>query len=177
MSVVVVHEPGPSEWAEADAVVCDHSGVPVGIVTADCVPILVASRDGRVVAAIHGGWRGLAAGIVGAGIAALREFTGEQLLAAIGPHVGPCCYEVDEPVLRELGERFGTVLEEATQPSRPGHVWLDLGAIAEAALQRAQVSAIERLPESCTACPGAPFFSVRRDGADTGRMLHWIQSA
>ena len=174
--VAVVHEPEPRELGEADAVVCDHPEVLIGIVTADCVPILVASRDGRAVAAIHGGWRGLAAGVVDAGVAALRELTRGELVAAIGPHVGPCCYEVDEPVLQRLGERFSNVLDDATRPARPGHVWLDLGVIAQAALRHAEVSAIERLPGTCTACPGAPFFSVRRDGADTGRQVHWIQS-
>ncbi|MBW2240846.1 MAG: polyphenol oxidase family protein [Deltaproteobacteria bacterium] len=176
VGVVVVREPGPEALGEADAVVCNHPQVPVGIVTADCVPILVASRDGRVVAAIHGGWRGLAAGVVASGVAALRELTEDELVAAIGPHAGPCCYEVDTPVLDALGERFSAILAAACRPSRPGHMWLDLGQVANAALEQAEVTAIERLPDACTACPGAPFFSVRRDGAETGRLLHWIQA-
>jgi hypothetical protein len=177
VGVAIVREPGAEALGEADAVVCGHPRVPVGIVTADCVPILVASRDGRAVAAIHAGWRGLAAGVVGSGVAALRELTGDELVAAIGPHVGACCYEVDAPVLDALGERFSGFLAAASRPSRPGHCWLDLGKIARAALEQEEVAAIECLPDTCTACPGAPFFSVRRDGAETGRLVHWIRPA
>ncbi|MCP3986106.1 MAG: polyphenol oxidase family protein [bacterium] len=173
--VVIVRRPGPEALGDGDAVVCNHPEVPVGIVTADCVPILIASRNGSAVAAIHGGWRGLAAGVVGAGVATLRGLAGDELVAAIGPHVGSCCYEVDQPVLEALGRRFPTALDAACRPSRPGHVWLDLGRVAQAALQQAEVFAVEFLPETCTACPGAPFFSVRRDGPDTGRLVHWIQ--
>lgn len=175
VGVAIVREPGPEALGEADAVVSTHPQVAVGVVTADCVPILVASRDGRAVAAIHGGWRGLAAGVIASGLAALRASTDDELVAAIGPHVGPCCYEVDAPVLDALGERFSGLLAAASRPSRPGHHWLDLGAITRAALERADVVAIESLPGTCTACPGAPFFSVRRDGAETGRLVHWIR--
>ncbi len=175
VDVVRVHGPSEEPLGWGDAVVCDHPDVPVGIVTADCVPILVAAEHGRAVAAIHGGWRGLAAGVVGAGVAALRQLRGGALVAAVGPHVGPCCYEVDEPVLAALREPFAAELDGATRPSRPGHVWLDLGVIAGAALREAGIGRVEHVTGSCTACPGAPFFSVRRDGPDTGRLVHWIQ--
>ena len=92
---------GSAEPCEADAIVSSDTSCPVGVVTADCVPVLAASADGGAVAAIHAGWRGLAAGVVERGIAALRRAAGAELaLAAVmGPHIGPCCYEVDEPVL------------------------------------------------------------------------------
>src|SRR5262245_7368384 len=81
---------------EADAVVAATAGPPIGVVTADCVPILAASADGRAVAAIHAGWRGLAAGVIGAGIDALRRAAPRAALrAVIGPHIGLCCYEID----------------------------------------------------------------------------------
>jgi len=99
----------------ADAVVSALPGVPVGVVTADCVPILVATDAGTAVAAIHAGWRGLACGVVAAAIEALRAESGGavRLVAAIGPHIGACCYEVDEPVLEALAPTFGGDLAAA----------------------------------------------------------------
>ena len=173
--VLRVEEPGPELLAEADAVLCRVPGLPVGVVTADCIPILAASRSGRVVAAIHAGWRGLAAGVIGQALAALRAAAaGEELVAALGPHVGPCCYEVDEPVLRALDGCFPELRARATRRSRRGHVWLDLGLVARAQLQRAGVANPTPLAEVCTACHPERFFSVRREGPDTGRLVHWI---
>lgn len=173
---VVAHVEGArSVPAEADAIVAE-SAQPVGVVTADCVPILVASEDGRGAVAIHGGWRGLAAGVVEAGVAALRARVGEApLLAAIGPHVGPCCYEVDEPVLAALERNDPELRPLSTRASRPGHVWLDLQVPSRRALARAGVTRIDVEPAECTACGAERFYSVRRDGADTGRLVHWVQ--
>jgi polyphenol oxidase len=161
---------------DADAVIARGSTGPVGVVTADCVPVLAASADGRAVAAIHAGWRGLAAGVIEAGIEALRrEAPGERLRAVIGPFVGPCCYEIDAPVLDAL-RHFGADLDAATTASRPGHHWLDLGALSRSALRRAGVSprelgAIER---GCTSCDAQRFHSYRRDGPRAGRLVHWV---
>ena len=126
---------------EADGVVSAEPGIPVGVVTADCLPILLASRSGRVVSAVHAGWRGLARGIVGAGVDALRaRADGEELAAVIGPHIGVCCYEVDAPVIDALREQFGRHVEGALRPARAGHAYLDLGALAAHALERAGVA-------------------------------------
>lgn len=162
---------------EADAVVSTVPGVPVAVVTADCVPILLASESGRAVCAVHGGWRGLAGGVVEAGAAALAGAApGEPLRAAIGPYIGSCCYEVDSPVLDALRRRFGPALEEAARTSRPGHAWLDLGALAREALMRSGIEAdsVASLPRACTRCHPERFHSYRRDGASSGRMAHWI---
>jgi hypothetical protein len=160
---------------DADAVIACTAAGPVGVVTADCVPVLAASADGRAVAAIHAGWRGLAAGVVEAGIDALRRETAGTVRAVIGPHIAACCYEVDAPVLDAL-RHFDADLDAATIASRPGHRWLDLGALTRSALLRAGVSsaeigAFERL---CTSCDARRFHSYRRDGARTGRLVHWI---
>jgi purine-nucleoside/S-methyl-5'-thioadenosine phosphorylase / adenosine deaminase len=160
---------------DADAVVT-RARDPVGVVTADCVPVLAATADGRAVAAIHAGWRGLAAGVIEAGIAALaREARGAPLRTAIGPHVGPCCYEVDAPVLDAL-RHFDADLDAATTASRPGHWFLDLGALSRAALLRAGVSpdAIGVVERPCTSCDARRFHSYRRDGPRAGRLVHWI---
>jgi YfiH family protein len=166
------------DLGEADAVVCDTPSMSVAVVTADCVPILLADGDARVVAAVHAGWRGLAAGVVESALAALAErgASGQGLAAAVGPHIGACCYEVDEPVLSALEKRFGAAaLAAATRPTRAGHARIDLGALVRADLARAlDVRAIGDFAGACTRCDAARFESYRRDGARAGRMVHWI---
>jgi hypothetical protein len=163
---------------EADAVVSAVAGVPVAVATADCVPVLLAAPGARVVAAVHAGWRGLAAGVVEAALDALARSGAEpaDLAAAVGPHIGPCCYEVDEPVLRALRARFGTGLEASARPGRRGHAWLDLGGLARDALRAAGVRAqrVDVVAAACTRCDAARFHSYRRDGERAGRLLHWI---
>lgn len=157
---------------EADALLAIDPGVAVGVYTADCVPILLAQREARGVAAVHTGWRGSAAEI--AAIAA-RELarrlgceTGE-LLAAIGPHVGPCCYEVDEPVIRAIVE------PEVFSRGRPGHAQLDLGRLSRLQLLRAGLPAHAiTAVGGCTACDSERYLSYRRDGGH-GRMLHFVR--
>jgi YfiH family protein len=160
---------------DADAVVT-RAAQPIGVVTADCIPVLAATADGRAVAAIHAGWRGLAAGVIEAGIDALRrEAPSQPLRAVVGPHIGPCCYEIDAPVLNAL-RHFDADLDAAATHSRPGHHLLDLGALARAALLRAGVSPREigALSSSCTSCDVERFHSYRRDGPRAGRLVHWI---
>jgi YfiH family protein len=182
-AVARVDAPGPDgddpgALGEADAVVAVGPAIAVGVVTADCVPVLVAERSGGRVAAIHAGWRGLAAGVVPAAIAALARdgAPADRLVAAVGPHIGPCCYEVDTPVLDGLRSRFGSRLDACVSGSRPGHARADLGALAREALLAAGIGAgsVTALPRVCTRCDAVRFHSHRRDGADAGRMLHWI---
>jgi YfiH family protein len=162
---------------EADAVVSAVPGLAVGIATADCVPILACTRSGQVVAAIHAGWRGLAAGVVRAGISALRvrAAAGEALVAVIGPHIGPCCYEVDEPVRRALRRRFGDELMPALRATRPGHALLDLSRLVTAELAREGLTPECRgtVADSCTRCNADLFHSYRRDGVRAGRLVHY----
>jgi copper oxidase (laccase) domain-containing protein len=130
------------------------------------------------VAAIHAGWRGLAAGVIGAGVAALRAEAGAhaRLVAVIGPHIGACCYEVDEPVLGALAPVFGGRLAPQLAATRPGHARLDLGGLAREALLAAGVpaDALGALPRACTRCDAERFHSHRRDGAAAGRLHHFI---
>jgi hypothetical protein len=166
---------------EGDAVVSDVSGLPVAVVTADCVPLLVAETDGARVAAIHAGWRGLAAGVVAEGLAALREQGGEptRLRAVIGPCIGSCCYEVDAPVLDALRARFGTGAEAAIRPVRRGHAMLDLVALVRVECLRAGLpaDAVAAIPDGCTRCDAVRFHSYRRDGARAGRLMHFVAAA
>lgn len=171
-------EPPP----EADAVVSIEPGLPVAVVTADCVPVLLATQDGAAVAAVHAGWRGLAAGVIEAGVAALVEAAGaapEQLAAGIGPHIGACCYEVDGPVLDALGARYVDAMTRAVRPVREGHAMLDLGSVVAAALAAAGVPAecVGLDSAACTHCDPERFHSYRRDGPRSGRLVHFIAAS
>ncbi|MBY0401244.1 polyphenol oxidase family protein, partial [Myxococcota bacterium] len=138
--------------------------------------------DGRCVAAIHAGWRGLAAGVIEAGIAAMDRPVAE-LAAAVGPAARDCCYEVDEPVARALAERYARLLSgvlKPGRPGRPGRYQLDLPGLAIRVLGRIGLGS-ERVGGAvclCTICsPGPRFESYRRDGAAAGRLRHFIRPA
>jgi copper oxidase (laccase) domain-containing protein len=130
------------------------------------------------VAAIHAGWRGLAAGVVAAGLDALAVLAGSGVarIAVIGPHIGPCCYEVDAPVLDALESRFADALGAATRPARPGRAMLDLALLVRRELEACGVApeSIDSLSDACTACHPERFHSFRRDGERAGRMQHYI---
>jgi YfiH family protein len=159
--VVVVDEAAPgyaTGVAEADAVATATREVAVGVHVADCLPIAVGGAGG--VAMLHGGWRGLAGGVVAEAVRALRALGARgELEALIGPGAGGCCYETGDEV-RELFRRY-----RASQ----GRL-LDLKAVAGAQLREAGVTSVRDLG-ICTICSErARLFSHRRDGPDTGRQ-------
>jgi hypothetical protein len=167
-----------AELGEADAVWSDAPGAAVGIVTADCVPILLAGDGARVAAAIHAGWRGLADGVIAATLDALGEagVPPASLVAVVGPCIGLCCYEVDEPVLARLRARFGAALDAHVVETRAGHARVDLGGLAQRELATSiPPAAVAALPDACTRCDERRFESYRRDGERAGRLLHWIR--
>jgi YfiH family protein len=155
---VAVHRAQPGlRDGPGDGLWTDAPGVPLLVLAADCLPIVLVRTGGvPAVAAIHAGWRGLLAGIVEAGVAAL----GTGCAAAVGPGIGACCYEVGAEVSAPYAVRFGRAV------LRRGR--LDLRRSAVLALQRAGVDRIEHF-DACTAC-GPTYFSHRRDGPDTGRQ-------
>jgi YfiH family protein len=126
--------------------------------SADCVPIALARVNGDrpAVAVVHAGWRGLLGGVVENAVAALG---GGTIAAAIGPAIGPCCYEVGADVADPFRECFG---DEIVSGGR-----LDLWRATEVALQNAGVAEAERF-DVCTACHPELFFSHRRDGKPRG---------
>jgi polyphenol oxidase len=140
-------------WEEADGHATALAGVPALVFVADCLPIALAGPHG--VAMLHGGWRGLADGIVAEGVAALGGPDG--LRAAIGPGIGPCCYEVGD----EVRARFA--------PDDAGARHLDLTAAARRALAAAGVREVHDAG-LCTSCHPELFFSHRRDAGTTGRQ-------
>lgn len=162
---------GPGERPEADGLVVAMPGRLVGVVTADCAPVLLLHRDRRTAAAVHAGWRGAAAGVVEAGLAALGGAAGVE--AAIGPTVGPCCYEVGPEVRAAFEARTGTVTAAAWSASpRPGTLRLDLRRAVALLLEAAGVTSVATLGP-CTACTPA-LCSYRRDGSGAGRQLGFI---
>lgn len=168
----------PAAEGEADAIVSVLSGRPVGVLTADCVPVLLSTRCGTAVAAAHAGWRGLAAGVVGAAVRELRSVApgGAPIVAVSGPHIGPCCYEIDAPVVDAMRERFGPSVDGALRPARPGRHRLDLDRLVYQDLVDAGLSpeSITSLPDACTHCDAERFHSYRRDGPGAGRLVHFV---
>ena len=161
----------------ADVVLSTTPGFSIGIVTADCIPILVAAADGSAVAAIHAGWRGLALGVIEAGLRAMAVAAkGAGLVAAVGPAGRGCCYEVDDPVRAALAENYSEGLEEALVPGRPDHFQLDLPRLATWILIRNGVDChqIGVQHRVCTICDPDRFESYRRDGVVAGRLRHFI---
>ncbi len=144
--------------AEGDGLCTEEAEVPLLALGADCLPIALVRVEGApCVAVLHAGRIGLLEGIVEAGVRAV----GGRVAAAIGPGIGPCCYEVGEEVRSPYRERFGArVVANA-------HV--DLRAAAELLLREAGVEQIDHV-EACTACDRDRFFSHRRDKARTGRQ-------
>lgn len=156
----------------ADAAITSEPGRVCAVMTADCLPILLTDRAGTTVAAVHGGWRGLAAGIVEAatGAFAARGIAPDALLAWLGPAIGPAAYEVGQDVAEALDGQDATAL----LPGRPGHWQLDLYALARRRLTGAGVAAIYG-DDVCTLADPSRFFSYRRDGV-CGRQatLIWL---
>ena len=144
----------------ADGLWTDEPGLPILAMSADCLPVAIVRDDARerAVAVLHVGWKGLLAGIVAAGAHALG---GDGLAAAVGPGIGPCCYEVGEEVAGPYRSRFG---DDVVRESR-----LDLWTSAERALRAAGVQRVDRF-DRCTACEPETFFSHRRDAGRTGRQ-------
>ncbi len=186
--VVVVADQRPEAIAaaRADALVSDRAGVALGVLTADCVPLIFADPVTGAFGVAHAGWRGTVAGVAKAVVTVLRERFGVQpadLCVAIGPSIGPCCFEVGEEVVAVFA-----ALAEATPAGasasplvarRPGHKpHVDLWQANRRALLAAGVagSKIATLA-ACTACDPARFFSYRRDGRATGQHLSFIARA
>ncbi|HWE48992.1 MAG TPA: peptidoglycan editing factor PgeF [Bryobacteraceae bacterium] len=149
---------------EGDALITARLGVTVGIRTADCVPLLLADARNRAIASIHAGWRGTVSNIAGETLAAMAakwQTRPEDVRAAIGPSIGPCCYEVGT----EVGVLFGD------SPTEKAHI--DLLGENEKRLRAAGVQNIWKSGE-CTFCAAQRFFSFRRERESAGRMISFI---
>jgi YfiH family protein len=143
---------------EGDGLWTDERGLPMLKLTADCLPVALVRRSGEpALALLHAGRLGLLEGILEAGVAALG---GARVAAAVGPGIGPCCYEVGDEIASAYRSRFGAAALRGRN--------LDLWGVAERVLHDAGVTSVERI-DICTAC-NEEFFSHRRDGGVTGRQ-------
>ncbi len=160
---------------QADALVTLEPGVALAVKTADCVPVLLCHHERRAVAAVHAGWRGLVADIIGAAVGELIRHTGapaSELSASVGPAIGPCCYEVSPEVAESIADAVGSrdiILERRPRPH------IDLRGAALCCLERAGLDGTRvELAGPCTRCVGESFHSYRRDGPRSGRQLSFI---
>ncbi len=171
-------------YGEGDGLITDQPGILLGIQTADCVPVLIADVRTRVVGAFHAGWRGTVAGIVGRGVLRMSADFGsdpDNLIAAIGPSIGPCCYAVGNEVRTAFTEcladghtLFHEVEEDSANPRLD--LWeANRRQLLAAGLPPEQISVVAQ----CTACSYEPdgqrrFFSYRSEAGMTGRMMSVI---
>ncbi len=176
-----VAQPGAAP-PEADAAVARLRGAVCTILTADCLPVLFCDRAGSVVGAAHAGWRGLAGGVLARTLEAMRAAGAGEIMAWLGPAIGPSQFEVGAEVLAafEQGAHDATALHEVTAAfraidGRPGKYLADIYALARSVLRRDGVASIAG-GQLCTVSDASRFYSYRRDQV-TGRQasLIWIK--
>ncbi|SDS67184.1 conserved hypothetical protein [Pseudomonas asplenii] len=178
----------PAGSLQGDAVYTDGPR-PIAVITADCLPLLVAAEDGSLAAAIHGGWKGLRGGIIGNAIARFEalEIPRQSLRIAIGPSIRPCCYEVSQAFVSELQESQGQLWADGAPPwtrQQPAPLsppqlappaprqtdsfWFDLQGYAQRLLRAAGIAdwQVETSPV-CTYCSSPAFSSYRRRTHET----------
>lgn len=160
---------------EGDALVSLNPACAAGIRTADCLPILVGDRRSGGALAIHAGWKGIVAGVVGKGIARLREAIDDEgdLVAAIGPHITERAFEVSEDVARTLANCVPGSDVVITSPGKRPHVALARIARAQLLSEGLALEDVDVVP-GCTYSDPTEFYSFRRDGARSGRHLSAI---
>jgi len=164
---------------EGDGLMTDASGVLLGILTADCVPVLVVDTRRRAIAAFHAGWRGTVQQIVEKGIARMQQEFGstpEDLQAAVGPAIGACCYPVGDEVRQQFADRFAyadALFSHAASTTASGSVAnLDLAEANRRQLLAARLSdASILMTHACTSCQPDRFFSHRAEHGTTGRLM------
>lgn len=166
----------PAFSVEADAVVTGLANAPIGILTADCVPILMFDPKRKVIAATHAGWKGTVGKVAAETIYAMKnshKTDPSDINAAIGPHIGQCCYSIGADVADEFKKAFGSldglVIREK-ETLRLNLAVANTRVLEAAGVQRKNISS----SAPCTACDAGGFFSYRREGPRTGRQLSFI---
>jgi YfiH family protein len=171
-----IEDRGEVAREEGDVTLSDARGVACGVRSADCVPVLIGDRRSGAALAIHSGWKGTVQDVAAAGVAALRAMIGGagDLVAAVGPHIEACCFEVGEDVAADLA-RCSPLGEAAIVWRQGPKARVDLRAVVRAQLRALGLAdAVIDDVRGCTACDAARFHSYRRDRDRSGRMLSAI---
>ena len=182
---VVAGPPAPGAVrAEGDALVTGVPGVVVGVFVADCAPILIADERRRVAAAVHAGWRGTVAGVLGETVATMRSRFGSDaasLRVAIGPAIGPCCFEVGDEVVEALVAAHPEARSAVRSGAGGARSHVDLPEANRLQAMAAGVPAANIVRAGlCTRCLPELLASYRRDGAAAGRtaaIIGWSDRA
>ncbi|HWI63712.1 MAG TPA: peptidoglycan editing factor PgeF [Symbiobacteriaceae bacterium] len=158
---------------DCDALITDRQGLALIVTAADCVPVFLYDPVRRAVGAVHAGWRGTVAGICAETVRAMAQAFGSrpaEILAAVGPSIGPCCYEVDDAVVQPLTAYYGDLANRCLTPSpeKRGKYLLDLWEANRQDLLRAGVSHVS-VSGACTACGVDRLFSHRAEAGTAGR--------
>lgn len=163
---------GPHRGDGFDVLVTRERGVALSIFTADCLAITLVDLEAGALSVCHAGWRGTARDVPGTAVAALRALGADpaRIRATIAPAIGPCCYEVDEPVIGAFASAYPDVWQRWVAAAGPGHWMLDLWSANEDLLVQAGVprAGIEN-PRVCTACNPDVLFSYRK--GNRGRLV------
>lgn len=179
--ILVIDEENPDfshfQTVECDAVITNQPGIMIGVLVADCYPVLLLDPVRQVAAAVHVGWRGAAAGIIGKAVEAMVngfDCRPADLLAAIGPGIGAHKYEVDRPV-RDAFRAGSGYWDAISREVALGQWQLDLQQSCRLQLEGAGLAPARiETAQECTCCHRELFFSYRRDGGLTGRQLGFI---
>jgi len=176
-SAIVLHATSTDDQpslrlTQGDGVVSGDPLVACAVRVADCAPVLLADRRSGAVAAIHSGWKSTAQNIVAAGVQAVRSLAGStvDIVAAVGPHIEACCFEVGPDVAQTLARACSD--QHVVVPGKRGRPHVDLRRVIHAQLVQAGVrpNDIDHV-RGCSVCDRVRFFSYRRDGARSGRLL------
>jgi hypothetical protein len=179
--ILSIDEPNPdlSHFlsVECDAIITNQPGIMIGILVADCYPVLLFDPEQKVAAVVHVGWRGAAAGLLGKTVKAMQavfDCRARQILAAVGPGIGAHKYEVDRPV-RDAFRKNSNHWDKIAQEIALGKWHLDLKQscllqLEEAGINPAHLTAVDK----CTCCHRELFFSHRRDRGETGRQMGFV---
>jgi len=175
--IAEVKDRNVKEIGEADGLVTVEPEAFLGVLTADCVPILFIAPARRLAAVVHAGWRGTLAGIAANMVQRFEKDYGvipDGIEAALGPAIGGCCYEIGEDVAGPLVGKWGA-LAEACLEKRNGNTFLDLRNLNRAILEQARIPAKKIFQIGpCTSCAPDDFFSYRRERKETGRQISFI---
>jgi YfiH family protein len=179
--ILVIDEPNP-EYAhfqkiQCDGIVTNQHGVMIAVGVADCLPLLLLDPVKKVVAALHAGWKGTAGNMAAKGVETLTKIFGSNtgdILAALGPAIKSCCYEVDEPV-KNAFSASGVEWSSCATESENNKWKLDLSVANRVQLLAAGISGENiETAEQCVCCQHDWFFSYRRDAGETGRQAGFI---